>query len=294
VPASAPKVTVSLTRFGPQVLRLWSYDQAGNVSKTAGSKEFTVDGPGRPSGRWQLNEGNGTVAADEVTAGRPMTLDGGATWTSGHQPDIDPADHALHFNGTGATASTPQASTPAADVVDTGANFSVSAWVRVSDVSVKRTAVSEGVAATTGFTLGIEPPGADPAANPASFTFTVFNPDPAAPAGKKEAVVRSQVPARVGEWTHLVGVYEPGLHSLMLYVDGQIAAPPTVAGFATVNTPGALRLGRAQTGAAAPGFWAGDIDDVSVYDGGMDSDQVWRIFLLPRVNIVASGARPAK
>lgn len=110
----------------------------------------------------------------------------------------------------------------------------------------------------------------------------MFNSDPAAPAGKKQAVVRAELPADPGEWTHLVGVYEAGLHSLSLFVDGEDVSQAVDVPFAMVQTSGSFRLGRAQTGAVTPAFWSGDIDEASVYAGALDPSQVWSLFKLAR------------
>jgi hypothetical protein len=282
VPASAAQATVALRHFGPNVLRVWSYDRAGNVSEIAGMKEFTVEGNGSPAGRWSLDEGAGATSADSVNPARALTLDGAPSWVGGHQFDVDPTDHALRFNGTSSVAYT-----AAPEVLDTAGNFSVSVWVRTPDVSAKRVAVSQGAAANTGFTLGVEPASGD-GARPASFAFTVFNPDPAASADKKEAVVRAELPAAPDEWTHLVGVYEAGLRSLTLFVDGEEAPQAKAVPFAMAPTTGAFRLGRAQAKAAAPAFWNGNIDEASVYAGALDASQVWSLFNLPRSTDVAT------
>jgi hypothetical protein len=274
VPAASPTVSVPLKTFGRNVLRVWSYDRAGNESP-GGTFDFFVDG-GQVAGRWRLDEGSGTVAHDTATPAHPLTLSGGVSWQTGRWPD-DATDRALGFNGTNAVGAT-----ASVDVVRTDENFSVAAWVKPSDIAARRSAVSKGETAASGFTLGVVPAGPDPQTLPASFAFTLANTDPAAPAGQREAVARFDQPALVDEWVHLIGVYEAGNQLLTLYVNGEWAASTEVE-FTPANVTGPLRIGRAQTNAPVPAFWSGDLDEVTAFAGALDEAQAF---------LLASEVRP--
>ncbi len=280
VQAASPTVSVPLRTFGRSVLRVWSYDRAGNESPE-GTFDFFVDG-GEEAGWWRLDEGSGTAAHDAATPAHPLTLSGGVSWQTGRWPD-DPTDRALRFNGTNAVGATAPV-----DVVRTDENFSVAVWVKPSDLTVARSAVSKGETASGGFTLGVVPAGPDPQTQPASFAFTLANTDPAPPAGLREAVARFDQPAPLDEWVHLIGVYEAGNGLLTLYVDGEWAAATEVS-FTPANSTGSLRLGRAQTSAPTPGFWAGDLDEVRVFAGALDDVQAFTLASQVRTGPTAAG-----
>lgn len=102
VPADSPTVIEPMRFFGPNRLRVWSYDAAGNVSDPPGSLEFTVAGD-FPRTQWRLDEGNGSTTADAIYADT-LTLSGGCTWTTGRWYVDDPGDAALSFFGTDGVA----------------------------------------------------------------------------------------------------------------------------------------------------------------------------------------------
>jgi hypothetical protein len=276
--AASPTALVPLSHFGPSTLRVWSYDKAGNRSEYPATLKLTILG-GTVVGHWPLDEGSGKAAADIAAPAHPLTLAGGTLWTDGRWFDADPTDHGVGFDGTSAVANT-----AAADVIQTDQNFSVSTWVRVRVTTAKRVALSQGGTATRGFTLGSAPAGTDEDGNKlVAFEFALQNPDAAAPVEKKELVARSEgMVVLPDEWVHLTGVYEAGNKVLSLYVNGD-AVDSVDVGFSPVNETGAVRLGRAQTGAAAPAFWLGDLDDVRAFAGALDETQV---------NFLVADARP--
>ena len=221
-------------------------------------------------GHWPLDEGSGKTAADIASPAHPLTLAGGMSWTDGRWFDADPTDRGVGFDGASAVANT-----AAAEVIQADQNFSVSTWVRVRVPTGRRVALSQGGTPTRGFTLGSTPAGTDEDGNKlVAFEFALPNPDAAAPAGKKEIVARSEgMVVLMDEWVHLTGVYEAGNKVLSLYVNGDVVDSVDVE-FSPVNETGAVRVGRAQNGAAAPAFWLGDIDDIRAFAGALDETQV--------------------
>ena len=81
---TGPALSLALTHFGPNQLRLRSVDQAGNKSVatalTVGEAPglFLVGGQALPRDRWKLDEGSGTTAADM----RPTTQNYSDPWTT--------------------------------------------------------------------------------------------------------------------------------------------------------------------------------------------------------------------
>ncbi|MFF4566528.1 LamG domain-containing protein [Streptomyces sp. NPDC001435] len=83
--------------------------------------------------------------------------------------------------------------------------------------------------------------------------------------------------ANLGEWSHVVGVYDSDAQVLRLYVNGVLKA--TTAFTTPWLATGHVTLGAAGNGAAAPtGFFRGDMDDVRMYDRVISGDEVKNLF----------------
>lgn len=267
--ASSPTFSVTFITFGPNnYLRVWSYDAAGNLSPIPAALPLAVSG-GSPAGQWMLDEGSGMSAADATAAAHPMTLSGGYSWTTGDLFNSDPTDLAVSFDGM-----TGVAATAATNIVRTDQNFSVSAWVRPTDDSARHVFLSEDSGSGSGFTLGLLPAGIDGGGQPmpAAFAFTVAN-----PSSPTEFVARAATSVVVGDWVHLVGVYEAGTHQMTLFVNSEavMTVDVTIAGSAA---NGALRLGRAQISGSGSSFAAGDVNDVRAFSGALGQGQINTIF----------------
>ncbi|MFE0632519.1 LamG-like jellyroll fold domain-containing protein [Streptomyces sp. NPDC058864] len=76
---------------------------------------------------------------------------------------------------------------------------------------------------------------------------------------------------RLGEWTHVVGVYDYDAGEIRLYVDGVLkdTQPFTTPWLATAP----VTLGYKAT-AGAQGFYRGDLDDVRLFDRALSDDEV--------------------
>jgi hypothetical protein len=81
----------------------------------------------------------------------------------------------------------------------------------------------------------------------------------------------SPFPPKVGDWTHLAGVYDASAGQLRLYVNGvRVSA---VAKAAAWNAGGVFAVGRGMWTGAAVDFLAGQIDQVKVWARALsDSD----------------------
>ncbi|HVQ93111.1 MAG TPA: LamG domain-containing protein, partial [Mycobacteriales bacterium] len=197
-------------------------------------------------GSWRFDEGTGTTAADDSTAAQPATLTAGASWTSGVV-----GQHAALFDGSTGAAEVPN------PVVDTSQSFSVAAWVRPDVATGFRTAVSVDGDQVSGFFLQRRDDG--------RFAFTRLVTD--APGAGTFAA--SAAVAEVGQWVHLVGVYDRVAGTLTLYVNG--TRQQSVAFSTPWRAGGHLAVGRGKYAGAATDFFAGAVDDVRTFPFPLDA-----------------------
>jgi alpha-L-arabinofuranosidase len=214
------------------------YDQALNAADVA---QLAT------SGTWRLDEGTGTTAHDDSLDGNDGTLSDGATWTSGVV-----GAHAVAFDGTSGVIDVP------APVIDTSQGFSVAAWVRVDSPDGFRTAVSVDGDQVGGFYLQRRGDG--------RFAFTRLASDSS---GAAATFAASSATARIGQWYHLVGVYDGVARTLTLYVNGTPAQ--TVSFTSPWKAGGHLVIGRGKFGGAPADFFDGAIDDVRTYPFPLDA-----------------------
>ncbi|MEV4615565.1 ricin-type beta-trefoil lectin domain protein [Kitasatospora sp. NPDC049258] len=196
----------------------------------------------RPTDRWRLED-----TSDSVRPANDLTLSGGAAIGT------DPArGKALVFNGSTAYAAT------AGPVLDTGAGYTVSAWVNLSSLAENSTFVSQSGTNANGLQLyysnwakAFAVGHAHEDAKDATFS-SAYGPStgPLAP--------------KVNTWYHLVGVYDATAQELRLYVDDQAAGTADYTG-TSWNAAGPLQLGRRIYQGAYGEYAAGRIDDVQVF-----------------------------
>jgi hypothetical protein len=242
--------TIRLTprHDGPNVLAVRSKDRAGQQGPVR-TYVFNARAGTAPAGHWRLDEGQGQLAADTVNA-HPATLYGPAGWATGK------TGVGLRLDGTAAYA---QTTGPA---VSTGHNFTVAAWVRLTDTSHFATAVSQEGDRVSSFFLQYSK--ADD-----RWAMSRTSAD-----SENEPGVRalSALAPRLNEWTHLAGVYDEAAGQVSLYVNGKLES--TVPYPRPWEATGPLSIGRAKWSGAPADFWPGDIDDVRVYDRAMFGDEV--------------------
>ena len=261
---------IAASTFGPNVLYVRSVDRAGNRSNVTRYVFRTIrpcDDPAAVScaaADYTFDETTGTTAADNSGKGRPITLTG-TDRVDGQRAPADTADRAVRFDGADHAT--------AASVVDTRQGFTVAAWVRPTSLSKDMTVVSQAGAHNTGFTLGYS-------AEKKRWVFARYSHDAVNPvaADRVEVVANTIEPPVAGEWVYLVGYFDPGKNLLTIYVDGKESAVANYTG-SVWNATGGLQLGRAKVNDAWVAPFAGDLDDLRVYPGGLDAvdiDQLWR------------------
>ncbi|WP_188195971.1 LamG-like jellyroll fold domain-containing protein [Nonomuraea sp. SYSU D8015] len=222
-------------------LYVWSRDKAGHIGPFK-RYEFSVRYGTAPVAHWKLDEGTGTTAYDSSGNEHHAALTDGPSWTPGR------AEGAVSMNGGGARL-IPRNGT---GIIRTDRNFSVAAWVRLTDKSDYRTILSQDGTHRSGFYLqyNLE---AD------RWALTMTSADAAS---VTYHVARSQAPPQLGVWTHLAATFDAATGRIRLYVDGR-PQPETAVQTTPWNASGTLIIGRALN---FTNKWAGDTDDIRVYD----------------------------
>jgi hypothetical protein len=222
-------------------VRVWDRVVADSeIAKLAGSALV---------GSWDLDDGAGVTAADNI-GNHPATLNAGAQFTStGHNDVVTGDPGAVHFNGTSGAAAT------GGPVVNTNQSFTVAAWVKLTTAGQWASAVVQQGTHASGLDLQY-----DPGYN--KWAFTVESQDINETPSTR---IWSTNAAQVGVWTHLVGVYDATAGQIRLYVNGTLTA--TASATVTWNATSPLVIGRDWWDTAAMSWWPGDIDDVRLYQG---------------------------
>ncbi|MFD3735615.1 LamG-like jellyroll fold domain-containing protein [Streptomyces sp. NPDC058632] len=161
-------------------------------------------------------------------------------------------------------------------IMDTHQSFTVSAWVKLPEEKEKRamTAVAQASTVNAGFELY----------HSSALGGWVFLREQSDRA--ESTVVRATQTAcpanthcsaaRLGEWNHVVGVYDLDTAQMRLYVNGTLEAT------ADFNTPwlavGEVTLGGAHHGGELVNPLKGAIDDVRLYDRAVSGDEVRQLF----------------
>jgi hypothetical protein len=198
---------------------------------------------------WTFDQGTGTSAPDSSGNGNHATLQAGASWTTGK---VGP----YAVNLTGATNSFVTAPAP---VVDTGRSYSVSAWVKPTNLTGFRTVMSMDGNAISPFYLQVLD---------GRFQFTTRSSD--STASVATTVLGST--AVVGTWYHVAGVYDDVAHTITLYVNG------VSQGSAAFSSPwkanGSTTVGRAKWNGGSVDFYSGAIDDVRLEGRALGAGEV--------------------
>ncbi len=219
----------------------------GSVDGTGGNAPPLP--PGTPGltgvGYWPLDEGSGETTED-LAGDHDGTLVNGPTWTTGT------SGGALQFNGSNQFVDT------GAAILDTTANYTAAAWVKLDSLDGFATAVSQDGASNSAFFLQYS--GVD---NRFAFSF---------------AGLRALAPTapETGRWYHLVGVRDASAGTLTLYVDGQRAG--TASACLGDTSSGHTVIGRAKFGGNPVDYWRGAIDQVHVYDRALSATEVAQLY----------------
>lgn len=256
-PGGPVTVPIAPTRSGVNFLYVKALDAAGNASAPA-TYLFRVNAGSGPKAHWRLDEPAGSTTVTATTVDGVPAAD--ATATGGATLGVDgQVGTALRGDGRTGYAQT------AEPVIDTNASFAVAAWVKLENTNGFATAVSQDGSVVAGFYLQYAK------AND-RWAFALNN-DDALAGGVR---VLSTAPPAVGEWTHLVGVYDAVAHKARLYVNGALQQEQAF----TVdwNATGPMAIGRAWHNSAKVDFFPGAIDDVRVFDRIVTAEEVADLF----------------
>ncbi|MDA2804926.1 LamG-like jellyroll fold domain-containing protein [Nocardiopsis suaedae] len=246
-------VTITPRDSGPNLIHARTVDAHGNSSGCVLVHTFTVAPPSNPVAHFTFDEGSGDTAADSIGDGRTAQVSGGVEWTRGRVGERHELEGAaIATDGAGGHMATD------GPVVDTSGAFSVSAWVRLDDKNGNATAVSQDGSVHSSFFLGYQSTyGYD------NWVLKLPPSDETGASGWTRAV--SDEPARVGVWTHLLGVVDPETSEAVLYVDG-VRQETTETIAQPWNGTGDLVFGRGKFEGGAAELWPGAVDDVRVWD----------------------------
>ncbi|MDA1384770.1 LamG-like jellyroll fold domain-containing protein [Glycomyces lechevalierae] len=262
---AAATIALDPTVSGTQNLSVWAYDQHGNVSSKT-TYTFSVNPNGSPVAHWKLDETEGTTAADTnypgypTDASWPLTLTNG-TWTGGTPADAAD-DHLryLTFDGDDQAATT-------APVIPTNSSYTVSAWVRIHQTDVDYTIASQDGLVNSAFMLKYD-------GESHKFLMVASNQDSTA-SGLLAVSAGSNITAEAGVWYHVTGAFSFADQKLKLYVDGQLQNTAAF-GDEWRSTKG-FALGRDLWGGKKGTYFAGDVDDVKVWDREVQIGEIQRL-----------------
>jgi hypothetical protein len=232
---------------GPHTVNVVAVDRAGKQSDIA-SCTFRVAAGSGPVAEWRLDDGAGTAAAADTTGNAPATAGPGAQFAVAGPGG--PADKAVRLTGSGDS----YLATDRTAVVDTGQNFTVSAWARLTDKTRYQTVLSQDGSGEPGFNLGF-------VANTGKWAVS----SPVTDVDSLGSWAAYGTVAEVGKWTHLLATFDTTTQKVTLYVNGTVAA--TSSWRSSWTSHGAVQIGRRFVHTGMYGdLFAGDIADVRLYD----------------------------
>lgn len=196
-----------------------------------------------PTGWWTCDEATRTTVADSSGNAQTATLQGGTSRGTGGR-----IGRACTLDGTSGYATT------AGPMLRTDQSFSVAAWAYLTRNDKDYTVVAQDGAQTSPFTLQYDD-GTD------RWVLRTATTDAANAGG---VIASAPTPARVGEWTHLVGVYDAVAHTVRLYVNGALAGEASGATLWRAN--GSFAIGRGKVNGGSVDYFAGHVDEVRTYD----------------------------
>ncbi|OSY38302.1 hypothetical protein BG653_06177 [Streptomyces platensis] len=268
---AARNIPVQPEKPGLNFVTVQALDVAGNNSEIR-TYRFRVKAGQPERATWQFDEPTGATEAKGSTPARTADLHGGAI--PGAQGVAGTT--ALSFNGTDGYAATD------IPVVDTSRGFSISAWVRPSQIPDHPAIVATQPGNNRpGFELYYS-------SDLKRWVFNQYTSD-SPDAGIARAMAAQPGGVTANEWTHLVGVYDSTAKVLQLYVNGKLAGqtPYTTAW----NARRGLQLGAGSYDGKPGSFFPGSLDEVQIFDKPVSAGEVTQLYNKERIH---GPGRPAR
>lgn len=234
--------------------------------------DFLVDSGEAPIGRYHFDEASGNAVDSATVDGRDdAALNGQAardnhgrrgviTHDANDTPLPEPVtDKGLALNGTTGYAAT------STSVVDTRASYTVSAWAMLKPgVAQNQTVLGQDGGFYSGFYLTYRE---------VEKTWTLStSPTDDTSGNITEQKVTAAQPAARGVWTHLAAVYDASTKQISLYVNGRLQGSDTVSSAWAAEGP--LQIGRVLWRDAYTDYFAGSIDEVTVWQQALTGDLI--------------------
>jgi hypothetical protein len=208
------------------------------------------------TGWWPTNDAASPLHDVLTTNSHPLTVSGSPVVGRG----------VINVNGSGDAATSAAVAGP----VVTNASFTVAAWARINGTSDWQAIVSQDASVVSGFYLQYQQASG-------KFRFSVPTTDSSNPV-LIEAYSTSTV--QLGQWYHLVGVYDQPNAQLRLYVNGVLNATAAWAGPA-ISATGSLRIGRLKYNGGLVNWLTGDVADVRTWNKPLDPTGIAALAKLP-------------
>ncbi|WP_176738539.1 LamG domain-containing protein [Micromonospora pallida] len=230
---------------GSHTIQVRAVDRAGKTSDTT-SCTFQVAAGVPPVGEWGLADEPGSTAAADA---RGVNNAQGSGVAFGQPGPGGPADRSAQFDGVGSYLAT-----TTTGVVDTSKGFGISVWAKLGDNSRDGVLVSQDGSGEPGFVLGFD-------AATGKWVFEVPAMDVNSLGGWRAVGPTAQV----GEWVHLVAVYDDVKKQLALHANAA-TQPATAARRSVWKARGPVQLGRRLAKSGHTGYFSGNVADVAVFN----------------------------
>ncbi|MFF2542646.1 LamG-like jellyroll fold domain-containing protein [Kitasatospora sp. NPDC058063] len=236
-------VRVQPQTAGVHFLSARAVDGAGNASQPETYYFNVLSGQTQRTG-WSMDDAAGGTSVAGTGGSFEATLGSGTTpGAPGHLAE------GLAFDGTANGYAETQG-----NVLDTTRGFAVSAWVNLTgDTTRNRVAVSENGNWAARFALGLM-----------NGKWAMWTSSQDTNAVYTLEAASSDTPVVLGQWTHLVGVYDPTAKTSTLYVNGVPGTPVPV--IAAWDARGPLEFGRSKWHGNWTDPWKGSVDEVRLWD----------------------------